>query len=187
MVLNSLAVLAAVEAVGADIERAAAELRHLKPLKGRGERHPVGLPGGTFELVDDSYNANPSSMRAAIAVLGNARVGGGGRRIAVLGDMLELGEEAPILHAGLAAPLRQAGIDLVFTCGSLMAALSEALPPAMRGGHASDSQALAPTVVDAVRPGDVILVKGSLGSRMAKVVETLQALDGGGQLAANGK
>ncbi len=187
VVLNSLAVLAAVEAVGAEIEQAAAEFRHLKPLKGRGERHRIALPGGNFDLVDDSYNANPSSMRAAIAVLGNARAGGGGRRIAVLGDMLELGEEAAILHAGLAAPLRQAGIDLVFTCGSLMAALSEALPPAMRGGHASDSQALAPTVVEALRPGDVILVKGSLGSRMANVVEALLALDGGGQLAANGE
>lgn len=186
-VVNSLAVLAAAEAAGADVERAAGELQHMRPLKGRGERHLISLPGGSAELVDDSYNANPSSMRAAVAVLGNAKPAGGGRRLAVLGDMLELGDEAPILHAGLAAPLRQAGIDLVFTCGSLMAALSEALPPAMRGGHASDSQALAPEVIEALRPGDVVLVKGSLGSRMAHVVDALRALDGGGRAAANGE
>jgi UDP-N-acetylmuramoyl-tripeptide--D-alanyl-D-alanine ligase len=101
--------------------------------------------------------------------------------------MLELGTEAAQLHAGLAAPIAEAGVDLVFSCGSLMAALSEALPPALRGGHAADSQALAPEVVDALGPGDVVLVKGSLGSRMAVVVEALKGIAGAPAQATEGK
>ena len=186
-VMNSLAVLGAVSAVGADVELAAAELAGLEPLKGRGARQNIALPGGGFELIDDSYNANPSSVRAAIAVLGGTAPQNGGRRIAVLGDMLELGDKAERLHAGLAAPLQEAGADLVFTCGSLMAALTEALPPALRGGHASDSQAVVPLVLEVLRPGDVVLVKGSLGSRMAVVVEALRAAGDETPSAANGK
>ena len=186
-VMNCLAVLGAVAAVGADVDLAAAELAKLEPIKGRGARQHISLPGGSFELIDDSYNANPSSVRAAIDVLGGTAPQNGGRRIAVLGDMLELGDEAEMLHAGLAAPLQEAGVDLVFTCGSLMAALTEALPPALRGGHASDSQAVVPQVLGALRPGDVVLVKGSLGSRMAVVVEALQAAGDGTPSAANGK
>ena len=93
-VINSLCVLAAVRALGADVEAAAAALADLRPAKGRGERNRIDLPGGTFELIDDSYNASPPSMAAAFEVLGRARPGPGGRRIAVLGDMLELGDEA---------------------------------------------------------------------------------------------
>ena len=179
--MNSLAVLGAVEAAGADLDKALLELARLAPLKGRGAREEIALPGGGhFALIDDSYNANPSSLRAALAVLGASRPGSGGRRIAVLGDMLELGDEAERLHARMAAPIAEAGVDLVFSCGSLMAALAEALPPAQRGGHASDSQALAPEVVAALGPGDVVLVKGSLGSRMALVVEALKGIGGKG-------
>ena len=187
-VMNSLAVLGAVEAAGADLDKALLELAKLAPLKGRGAREELALPGGGhFELIDDSYNANPSSLRAAIAVLGASQPGSGGRRIAVLGDMLELGDEAERLHAGMAAPIAEAGVDLVFSCGSLMAALAEALPPAQRGGHASDSQALAPEVVAALGPGDVVLVKGSLGSRMALVVEALKGIGGAPPDATKGK
>ena len=186
-VMNCLGVLGAVAAVGADVDLAAAELAGLEPVKGRGARQNISLPGGSFELIDDSYNANPSSVRAAIAVLGGTAPQNGGRRIAVLGDMLELGDEAEMLHAGLAAPLQEAGVDIAFTCGSLMAALTEALPPALRGGHASDSQAVVPLVLEALRPGDVVLVKGSLGSRMAVVVEALQAAGDATPSAANGK
>src|SRR3546814_3896549 len=120
-VMNSLAVLAAVSAAGADVVRAAAQLASLKPLKGRGERHEIVTPQCAFRLIDDSYNANPTSMRAAFEVLGRTTVGDGGRRIAVLGDMLELGDQSEDMHAGLAAPLEAAGIALAFTCGTGMA------------------------------------------------------------------
>ena len=186
-VMNSLAVLGAVAAAGADVDRAAAALAETEPVKGRGARHDIQLAGGSFELIDDAYNANPSSVGAAISVLGASRPKDDGRRIAVLGDMLELGAEGKALHAGLAAPLEKDGIDLVFTCGPLMAALDEALPAARRGGHAADSQALAPLVVEALQPGDVVLVKGSLGSRMAVVVEALKAAGGDGSTKSNNK
>jgi len=176
-VINSLGVLAAVAAVGASTKAAAAQFATLAPLAGRGARHRMAVADGAIELIDDSYNANPTSMRAAFEVLARAVPGAGGRRIAVLGDMLELGEDSAVLHRGLAAPLAEQGIDLVFACGPAMAALFDELPPARRGAHAADSQALAPRVVEALHPGDVVMVKGSLGSRMACVVAALQALD----------
>ncbi|NIA68621.1 UDP-N-acetylmuramoylalanyl-D-glutamyl-2,6-diaminopimelate--D-alanyl-D-alanine ligase [Pelagibius litoralis] len=186
-VMNSLAVLAAVGAAGADPVKAAAQLAGLNALKGRGERHTVETPGGSFKLIDDSYNANPTSMRAAVDVLGRSTLGAGGRRIAVLGDMLELGAQSTEMHAKLAEPLREAGVDLVFTCGSEMAALHEALPQNLRGAHGASSQDLAAQLAEAVKPGDSILVKGSLGSRMALVVEALLALDQSLPRAANGQ
>ncbi len=175
--LNTLAVLAAVGALGADVERAAAAMADLAALKGRGQRSRIAIRGGSFELIDDSYNASPASMRAAIEVLSAALPGEGGRRIAVLGDMLELGAEAKALHAALAAPLAAAGIDLVFTAGPLMAALHEALPATMRDAHAASSAELCGHLAEAVRPGDVVTVKGSLGSRMGQVVGALKALE----------
>jgi UDP-N-acetylmuramoyl-tripeptide--D-alanyl-D-alanine ligase len=192
-VMNSLAVLAAVSVAGADVVKAAAQLAELKPMKGRGQIHTITTRAGAFKLIDDSYNANPTSMRAAIEVLGRASLGDGGRRIAVLGDMLELGEKSLEMHAGLAGPLEAAGIDLVFTCGPNMAALQDKLPAARRGGHAETSQALAAQVAAAASPGDSLLVKGSLGSRMAVIVEALLALDApapqetDGKTAANGQ
>jgi UDP-N-acetylmuramoyl-tripeptide--D-alanyl-D-alanine ligase len=187
-VMNSLAVLAAVSAAGADVVKAAAQLANLKPLKGRGELHTVETPKGAFKLIDDSYNANPTSMRAAFEVLSRATVGKGGRRIAVLGDMLELGDQAQEMHASLAGPLKEAGIDLVFTCGPAMAALHDKLPKKLRGAHEADSKALAPKVAAAAKPGDSLLVKGSLGSRMAVVVEALLGLGAAaGAKAANGQ
>lgn len=186
-VMNSLAVLAAVGAAGADLVKAAAQLANLKPLKGRGERHSIETPAGAFKLIDDSYNANPTSMRAAFEVLGRSSLGEGGRRIAVLGEMLELGDQSQEMHASLAEPLEAAGIDLVFTCGESMAALHEALPKKLRGAHAATSKELAEAVVETVRPGDSLLVKGSLGSRMATVVEALVALGGDSPQVANGQ
>jgi UDP-N-acetylmuramoyl-tripeptide--D-alanyl-D-alanine ligase len=186
-VMNSLAVLAGVSAIGADLEPAADALSRLMPLQGRGERHQVPIDDGDFLLIDDSYNANPTSMKSAFAVLARCEPGPGGRRIAVLGDMLELGEEARALHARLAVALEAAGIDLAFTCGPHMAALHEALPAGLRGGHAADSQDLAPLVAAAVRAGDAVLVKGSLGSRMAVLVTALTAAEPGLARAANGE
>jgi UDP-N-acetylmuramoyl-tripeptide--D-alanyl-D-alanine ligase len=175
-VMNSLAVLLAVQAAGAAPSAAARSLSRMAPPKGRGARIVVALPGGSFQLIDESYNASPVSVRAAIATLATAKPPKGGRRIAVLGDMRELGESSDALHAELAAPIIERGIDLVFTAGTHMARLHESLPSALRGGHAPDSAVLAPIVRQAVRPGDVVMVKGSAGSRMALVVKALNEL-----------
>jgi len=137
----------------------------------------VALAKGSFTVIDESYNASPVSVAAAAGVLAKTDPGCGGRRIAVLGDMLELGAQAPQLHAGLAEPFRRAGVDLVYCCGPNMRHLYDKLPAAMRGRHAPDSAALAPMVAEAVRAGDVVMVKGSAGSRMARVVDALKALD----------
>ncbi len=183
--MNSLAALAAADAVGADVAAGAAALSRLNALKGRGRRHRVLIPGGSFELFDEAYNASPASVRAALSVLAGAQPGRRGRRIAVLGDMLELGPDAPRLHAALAADLEAARIDLVFTAGPNMAHLFEALPEGMRGGHAASADEIAPEVAAAVRPGDVVTVKGSYGSAMGRVVDALLATDGETPRAAN--
>jgi UDP-N-acetylmuramoyl-tripeptide--D-alanyl-D-alanine ligase len=175
VVLNSLAVLAAVSLSGADLALAALALAELQPASGRGARVSLAMPGGTALLIDESYNANPASMRAALALLGQAEVGPRGRRIAVLGDMLELGSRGQALHRELAEAVRAHGIDLVFCCGPLMRALWEALPSACQGGYAETSTALEPHVLAAVQPGDAVMVKGSLGSRMAPIVKALQS------------
>jgi UDP-N-acetylmuramoyl-tripeptide--D-alanyl-D-alanine ligase len=175
-VANSLAVLATVQALGADLARAALALSDVQPPKGRGARHRVPLGRGAFVLIDESYNASPEAVRAAIATLALATPDTGGRRIAVLGDMRELGDNADAIHAELAPSLMAAKVDKVFTCGTHMAALSQALPAPLRGEHAADSAALQPVITAHVAPGDVVLVKGSLGSRMAPIVQALLAL-----------
>jgi UDP-N-acetylmuramoyl-tripeptide--D-alanyl-D-alanine ligase len=174
LVLNSLAVLATAVLVGADLALAALALADLRPASGRGARMTLELPGGPVLLIDESYNANPASMRAALALLGHATVTARGRRIAVLGDMLELGPRGAELHRELSETVLAQGVDLVFCCGPLMHALWEALPPARQGGYAETSTALEPQLVAAIQPGDAIMVKGSLGSRMAPIVKALQ-------------
>jgi len=178
---NSLAVLLAARAAGVSVEVAAKALAGMTALKGRGARRTLPWRGGSIELIDESYNASPASMRAAIAVLAAARPGKHGRRIAVLGDMLELGATAPALHAALAEPLGDARIDLVFTAGALMRHLHDVLPASRRGEHAADSDVAARLVRDALRAGDLAMVKGSLGSRMGRVIEAIeQAARSGG-------
>jgi UDP-N-acetylmuramoyl-tripeptide--D-alanyl-D-alanine ligase len=174
-VMNSLAVLGAVKAVGGDVGAAAATFARLTGLPGRGRRQTIALPGGSFDLIDESYNASPAAVRAAIAVLAAASVGPGGRRIAVLGDMRELGTESARLHAELAAPLVDAGIALVYTVGDDMARLRAALPERMRGIHCAGAAEMAPIVAAALRPGDVITVKGSLSMGMGVIVKHLVA------------
>ncbi len=174
LVHNSLAVLAAVSLAGADLALGALALVDLKPAPGRGARAALSVPGGSALLIDESYNANPASMRAAIALLGQAPVGKRGRRIAVLGDMLELGPAGADLHRALAGPLETAKVDLVFCSGPLMHALWEALPSHRRGGYAVTAAELEPSVLEAVQDGDAIMVKGSLGSKMGPIVEALQ-------------
>ncbi len=135
--LNSLGVMAVIHALGADLAEAALSLAGLAPPVGRGERTALEIDGGTAYLVDESYNANPASVRAAIATLAGIETGPRGRRIAVLGDMLELGAASPDLHRGLAEAIEAARIDLVFASGPLMRNLFEALPepPRRRRRH----------------------------------------------------
>ncbi len=174
IVLNSLAVLAAIHAAGADMAMAALKLAELTPPKGRGARQALAIGGGYFTLVDESYNANPASMAAAIATVGQMKPGPHGRRIAVLGDMLELGDEAPRFHADLASSIDDAGIDLVYACGPNMAHLWEEVPNARKGVYAEDSSGLQALLPDVLQSGDIIMIKGSLGSRMGPLVETLK-------------
>jgi UDP-N-acetylmuramoyl-tripeptide--D-alanyl-D-alanine ligase len=186
-VINSLAVLTAARAAGADLAAAAASLSRLKPIKGRGERVRVDLPrGGAFDLIDESYNASPASVRAALSVLAGMRPGAGGRRIAVLGDMLELGTTAAEAHLGLAPDIAAAGVDLVFACGPNMRLLYDAMPAKLRAAHAPNSAELAPRVVGAIRAGDIVMVKGSLGTKMAPIVAALRQLGETPAKAANG-
>jgi UDP-N-acetylmuramoyl-tripeptide--D-alanyl-D-alanine ligase len=184
VVQNSLGVLACVKLASADLKRAASVLAKLNPPKGRGRRLVLSLPGGEALLLDESYNANPASMRAAIEVLGRAPLGPNGRRIAVLGEMLELGAEANALHAGLAAHLEAAKVDLVFCSGPLMRALYEALPPARRGGYAEDAARIEPEVLAALKPGDAVMIKGSNGSRMHAIAASLMEKFSGREAAA---
>ena len=174
-VMNSLGVLAAVTAIGGDVAKAAATLGSLPSLPGRGQRRMLALPQGTVEFIDESYNANPASMRAALAVLGASEPGPGGRRIAVLGTMRELGAEAERLHSELAAPVLAAKTDLVLTCGTDMNGLRAGLPERIRGPHRERSADLAPLVIAALKAGDIVMIKGSLGTRMADIVKPLIA------------
>lgn len=174
LVLNSLAVLAAASLAGADLALSALALGNLKPASGRGARIVLTVPGGNALLIDESYNANPASMRAAIALLGQATIGKRGRRLAVLGDMLELGARGAEMHRALADSIEAAGIDVVFCSGPLMHALWEALPSRLRGGYAETAAGLEASVLEAVRAGDAIMVKGSLGSKMGPIVKALE-------------
>ena len=174
LVQNSLAVIAAAHAIGADLPQVMLALADFRAPKGRGERIPLQHPAGPFTLIDESYNANPASMRAALALLAQAQPRGRGRRIAVLGDMLELGDDAPALHRNLAPAVDAAGADLVFLAGPVMESLWRVLPEARRGAYADSAAALEPILLEAIGPGDVIMVKASLGTRLGALVESLR-------------
>lgn len=184
--LNSLAALAAVDAVGANTVAASAALAGMMPVAGRGRVERIALGDGELTLIDESYNASLPSMRAAIAVLAESAPGMGGRRIAVLGDMLELGAQSAAHHAALAGPLVAAGIDLVYTVGPQMRRLADALPGAMREAHFDDAEEAARDIAGAIRPGDVVTIKGSYGMRMRVLVEAIRALGGPRSAAGNG-
>jgi len=164
---NVVGALAAVALLDGDVLNAAAALKNFKPLKGRGAR----FAAAGIQVIDESYNANPASMAAALALLGAA----GGRKIAVLGDMLEMGEGGIAHHAGLAKPIDANDVDMVFASGAQMKALWEALPPRRRGAYAETSAALLPQVLAALKAGDTVLVKGSNGAKMSVIVDALKA------------
>ena len=172
MAMNATAALAAIVALRLDPAVAAGALGAFVPVAGRGARRAIAVRSGTALLLDESYNGNGASMRAALDVL---RLQPASRRIAVLGDMLELGAEGPAEHAALAPDVARSA-DGLFACGPLMRHLFDAVPAALRRAHATDSAALAPLVAAYAAPGDAILVKGSLGSRMKRVVDSLDEL-----------
>lgn len=176
--INSLAALLAVKIAGGDIHKAAHAMERMEPLEGRGKRETIdsGDVANPITLIDESYNASPVAMKAAFRVLAMIDPGRGGRRIAVLGDMLELGKQSRDMHESLAMPLQAAGVDLLYTCGQNMKSLYDAMPPANQGAHRDTSAELAEIVPDALMPGDVVLVKGSLGSKMKTVVEAMRAI-----------
>ena len=176
LVQNSLAVLAAICAVDADVAAAAKTLSELTPIAGRGARRIIKVPDGSFTIIDESYNANPASMRAAMETLAAMRPEPCAKRIAVLGDMRELGKNSRDYHVALADILIKNGIDKVYACGDQMAAMFDAIPTEMRGGYSDSAQELGQTVTARVRTGDVITVKGSLASGMKTVVDQLSAL-----------
>lgn len=180
--LNALSVLLAVKAAGEDVQKAAKALRKIEPLKGRGKREylDIGDPDNPVTLIDETYNASPVAMRAAFKVLAMIDPGRGGRRIAILGDMYELGKNAQKEHEELDLPLQTADVQFVYTSGPLMKHLHNKLPPEMRGAHEDDTEKLAKIVPDVLTPGDVVMVKGSRGGgekpRMQVIVEALRAL-----------
>jgi UDP-N-acetylmuramoyl-tripeptide--D-alanyl-D-alanine ligase len=178
LVLNSLGALLAASAATKNIDASAAALAHYKPPKGRGVCLKITLEeGGMFTLLDESYNASPASMRAAIGILAQMIPAAGGRRLLVLGDMRELGASSRDFHTGLAADIIAAKIDSVFCCGEMMRHLYDILPEALRGAHTADSATLAPLIAQAVRADDVVTVKGSLSMNMNHIVTTLKALE----------
>ncbi len=185
-VINSLGILAAVAAAGGNVSDAAEILGGMEAPIGRGRFHLIDIGAGEVTLIDESYNASPISMKAAIEVLGQTAPAGEGRRIAVLGDMLELGFDAAQIHTNISETLIREGIDLVFTAGRDMACLSDALPQVMRGGHARNTEILLPMVFETLIAGDVIVVKGSAGSKTSVIVDAMLCLDAHSKRIVNG-
>lgn len=173
MVQNALAVLGAVHLAGADVAKAAGALGTFRAEKGRGARHVLAHADGPITLIDESYNANPASMRAAIALLAGAETGRNGRRIAVLGDMLELGGHSATLHAGLAEAIIEARLDRVYLAGEAMAALRDALAREVAVEYREKREDLQPVLVAEVGGGDAVMIKSSLRLGFAKLVDAL--------------
>lgn len=181
--LNSLCVLLMLDALEVPLDTGLAALAGFRPLAGRGQVTVVHGPGGAFTLIDESYNANPLSMAAGFRSLGARPVAAGGRRVVVLTDMLELGDRSQALHEGLAGPIDAAGLDLVHAAGPEMKRLYDDLPASRRGlwrETAAELAAEAPLLAGA---GDIVMVKGSNGSKASMIARALAALDGSGGAA----
>lgn len=175
IVQNVLAVLGAAHLVGADVARVALALGDLSAERGRGKRHVLRHPSGPITLIDESYNANPASMKAAMALLNAAPVSGEGRRIAVLGDMLELGSHSAKLHSALAELIVGTNTDTVFLGGPEMKALADVLPEEIRTEYRADGEELKPLLFASLGPGDVVMIKSSKGIGFARIVDALLA------------
>lgn len=172
---NSLAVLACCYALGVNVKDIAPAFASLQVPSGRGTRRNVRHENGNILLIDESYNANPASMEAAIVTLGRHSVGANARRILALGDMFELGDDAKQWHLSLLPVIKGAGIDLVFSCGEQMRHLFDALPSEMQGKHCGDAAALAQTLEDVLRDGDAVMVKGSNGMGMKRIIKHIES------------
>jgi UDP-N-acetylmuramoyl-tripeptide--D-alanyl-D-alanine ligase len=177
-VRNSLAILAAVCAVGADYEKAGADLHNMASLPNHCIRSKIAYQQGEFELLDDTFSANPASIKAAFEYFQLFQPQAGGRKIIILGDIKELGASSAALHAGLADPFLRTNIDKIFAIGPFMKNLCDALPPERVGFHTEDAEALIETVRGSIKPGDVVMVKGSCHSSdvLNRIVKSLQQL-----------
>jgi len=187
LALNSVAVLAGAFAFDLDLDQALPAFGAVQPLKGRGKREFLKIKDGQLELIDEGYNASPASVRAALGLLGTLPTAFGGRRIAVLGDMRELGSVGPQLHRDLAPDLSAAKVELAFLVGPQMQGLYDLLPDAMKGAHRATSDEMVQPLLAALKASDTVLIKGSLGTRMAPLVEAVSALGSGAdKKTANG-
>jgi len=177
--LNSLCVLLMLDALDVPLDTALAALSEFQPLSGRGQTLTVAAPGGAFTLIDESYNANPLSMAAGFRSLGARPLPAtGGRRVVVLTDMLELGDQSEALHEGLSGPIDAAGIDLVHAAGPEMKRLYDDLPGSRQGLWRETAAELAAEAAMLVGKGDIVMVKGSNGSKASLVAKALAALGG---------
>ena len=170
--VNTLPALAAVYALGLDYKLAARSLAEFRDAEGRGRLHNIKLAGKSITMIDDSYNASPASMRAALEALANYDCKGG--KIAVLGDMLELGDKSPEFHRELASTIDKAGLSVLVTCGNLMQNLHDSTSKNIRRIHAGSIDEIPKVLASLVNDDDVILIKGSHGSGMYKVVYLLK-------------
>ena len=173
LVINSLGVLAVCASLELDLAKVGIALANMEQPDGRGRRHIIDTPGDPITLLDESYNANPTSVKAGLGVLSRLPVGPRGRRIAVLGDMLELGDEAAAMHSALMQDLTALGVDKLYACGPLMKALWRVIPMDMRGAYAENSDGLRDPLTADLAPGDAVMIKGSLGSKMGPLVEMI--------------
>lgn len=173
VVQNVLAVLGAAHLAGADVTKVALSLADLDAEAGRGKRHILKHPKGQITLIDESYNANPASMKAAMALLDAAPVTGEGRRIAVLGDMLELGSHSAKLHSALAELIAGTRTDLILLAGPEMKSLADAMPDSVPMEYRAGVEDLKPVLIGAIRPGDVVMIKSSKGIGFSKLVDAL--------------
>jgi UDP-N-acetylmuramoyl-tripeptide--D-alanyl-D-alanine ligase len=169
-VANAMAVLAAVNAAGGDLEQAGLALAEMGGLAGRGARFKTSVSGGEALVIDESYNANPASMRATLAVLAATPAV---RRLAVLGEMRELGDQSADFHAGLAGPIRDANVEALLLVGEGMAPLARALEGQVDLVHVPDAATARERIETMLRPGDVVLIKGSNGVGLSRVVAAL--------------
>ena len=175
--LNSLAVILMLEALDVPLDIALQALAAFQPLAGRGQERTVAVPGGAFTLIDESYNANPLSMAAGFRSLGARPVASGGRRVVILTDMLELGDQSEALHVGLSEAIEAAGLDMVHTAGPQMKLLNDTLPASRKGLWRETASELAAEAAMLAGPGDIIMVKGSNGSKASLVAAALAELN----------
>jgi UDP-N-acetylmuramoyl-tripeptide--D-alanyl-D-alanine ligase len=184
MAVNSLGALAAADAVGLDLELAARALGGMEPISGRGKVMHVALASGMAQILDEAYNANPTSVAAVLAAFAQRRCENGGRKLALLGDMRELGLRSVEFHAGLAGPVLAANLDVVLTVGEQMTHLRRALPEHILGPHYATSDDVLPDLVGRLRGGDQLLVKASHGTGLHDVVSHMLRSLGDGRKAA---